>query len=1099
MATSYTSLLGLALPVTGELAGTWGDTVNNAITSLLDTAVAGTTTLSTDADVTLSTTVGATNQARQAILLCSGARAAQRTITAPAQSKIYAVVNNTTGGFAVKIVGVGPTTGVTVANGKTAIVIWNGADFVEVAPATATTATNLAGGAAGSVPYQTGAGATTMLGIGAQYRVLTSTGSAPQWSNELQNFISISSTGNITGKSLTAHPTLIGKIDPYDIAAFSNTTGSVGIGRYAAGSGFTTLGQIFFISGGSTQRASLTCAEEASGAAAYLAFATRDASNVLAERVRISAAGNVGIGTSSPTAKVDIQGTGAVALLCNQRTDTTSISTPLMFKTAGNNYWALRQSSAALTFYQDTAIGGTATEYMRIDSAGNLGVGTNNPTEFVYISKSQDAVTRTRTDNSSTGTAAQAQFSLRNSAASLASFGLTGGSFTTSGIFRQDGAYLTTGGAGGLTLGTQAAQPIYFATNSAERMRIDSAGNVGISNASPTARLDVNGTVRAYGGAYSSNQAVTAFSASIASNWTNRLIAGSDSGGSPFFAIQVASDATNGSTERMRIDSVGNVGIGTATPASPLTVYALNNQAALRVTNGPSANNVGITLESTGGNVVLNNGNGPFELSTGGSIRAVVTAAGNVGIGTNAPAYRLDVQTGAGTVANFAAPLTNRALLRSTDGTYIAKFGASPPEAYVLYGAESNHPVAFTTNNIERMRIDSAGNVGIGTASPGTRLDIANTGAGTKGGEVIIRNSSARQTGNYAQLAFAPNADYTGSVVGAFIQGLAPNANANNPCDLVFGSGLGGAPTERMRIDSNGSVGIGNASPGSVVPAALVIDQVNSRTGIAIRCTATTGTDNSTEVRMFGYDGAATTVIGQLTAADSAHATLANSVILRANRATGYLRFDTGGSNERMRISAAGVVGVGTSAPSAWAEKAIDLGSYGSVYGGGANFGAASNLYYNGANWIYKNTAAGSVLNLSSGGMLVYTAASGTAGATATLTQALTLTSASNLKIGGSAERATTVGTNHLDIFNGTAPVGTLTNGISIYSSSGEAYVMDAAGNATLFSPHDAETNEWIFKSKHTPTGKVLKIDVEKMLRFINDHFGLDAIHEFTE
>ena len=45
MTTAATSLLGLALPVTGELSGTWGDTVNNSITSLLDTAVAGTTTL----------------------------------------------------------------------------------------------------------------------------------------------------------------------------------------------------------------------------------------------------------------------------------------------------------------------------------------------------------------------------------------------------------------------------------------------------------------------------------------------------------------------------------------------------------------------------------------------------------------------------------------------------------------------------------------------------------------------------------------------------------------------------------------------------------------------------------------------------------------------------------------------------------------------------------------------------------------------------------------------------------------------------------------------------------------------------------------------
>jgi hypothetical protein len=109
------------------------------------------------------------------------------------------------------------------------------------------------------------------------------------------------------------------------------------------------------------------------------------------------------------------------------------------------------------------------------------------------------------------------------------------------------------------------------------------------------------------------------------------------------------------------------------------------------------------------------------------------------------------------------------------------------------------------------------------------------------------------------------------------------------------------------------------------------------------------------------------------------------------------------------------------------------------------------------------------------------------------------INSSGNVSIGGTANRATTVGTNALQIFNGTAPVGTLANGISLYSSSGEAYVMDAAGNATLFSPHDSETNEWIFKSKHTPSGKVLRIDVERLLRFVNDHFGLDAVKEFVE
>lgn len=116
--------------------------------------------------------------------------------------------------------------------------------------------------------------------------------------------------------------------------------------------------------------------------------------------------------------------------------------------------------------------------------------------------------------------------------------------------------------------------------------------------------------------------------------------------------------------------------------------------------------------------------------------------------------------------------------------------------------------------------------------------------------------------------------------------------------------------------------------------------------------------------------------------------------------------------------------------------------------------------------------------------------------ATSTATELTRLTTAGNLKIGGTANRATTEGTNQLVLFNGTAPVGTLANGISIYSSAGEAYVKDAAGNATLFSPHDKDTNEWIYYSVHTPTGKTLRIDMERIMRFINDHFGLDAVHE---
>jgi len=133
MTTAYTSLLGLALPVTGELSGTWGDTVNTAITSLLDTAVAGTTSITTDADITLSTTTGASNEARQAIILWNPASGTTtRNITAPAQSKMYTVINASGGTQSIVIRGAGPTTGVTVLKGESALVAWNGSDFVKV-------------------------------------------------------------------------------------------------------------------------------------------------------------------------------------------------------------------------------------------------------------------------------------------------------------------------------------------------------------------------------------------------------------------------------------------------------------------------------------------------------------------------------------------------------------------------------------------------------------------------------------------------------------------------------------------------------------------------------------------------------------------------------------------------------------------------------------------------------------------------------------------------------------------------------------------------------------------------------------------------------
>lgn len=131
MATNYTSLLGFALPTTGELDGTWGTTVNDSITQLVEDSVAGFATADvTGGNWTLTTTgSGAANQARCAILRPTGTPGVSRNIIAPSQSKAYIVDNQSDGSVVVKG---SATTGTTVLAGDRALVVWDGSDFVTV-------------------------------------------------------------------------------------------------------------------------------------------------------------------------------------------------------------------------------------------------------------------------------------------------------------------------------------------------------------------------------------------------------------------------------------------------------------------------------------------------------------------------------------------------------------------------------------------------------------------------------------------------------------------------------------------------------------------------------------------------------------------------------------------------------------------------------------------------------------------------------------------------------------------------------------------------------------------------------------------------------
>jgi len=133
MATSYTTLLGLALPATGELSGTWGDTVNNYISNYVDSAVAGSLAISLTGDVTLTkttgTSLGATSS--QYAILNVTPSASTWTITVPAASKIY-VINNLSGTYTFTFKATGQT-GVTIATSEKCVVAFNGTDFVKIA------------------------------------------------------------------------------------------------------------------------------------------------------------------------------------------------------------------------------------------------------------------------------------------------------------------------------------------------------------------------------------------------------------------------------------------------------------------------------------------------------------------------------------------------------------------------------------------------------------------------------------------------------------------------------------------------------------------------------------------------------------------------------------------------------------------------------------------------------------------------------------------------------------------------------------------------------------------------------------------------------
>ena len=463
------------------------------------------------------------------------------------------------------------------------------------------------------------------------------------------------------------------------------------------------------------------------------------------EKVRISSTGNVGIGTTSPGAKVDIihSGLSTMFRLSNTEANATTKYSAIVgrhYTNTEENVTGMLITSSSSSTGGTVSIGGgistanavnnvlfytaannttlTGTERMRITSSGNVGIG-DIPSFKLDVNV----------------TSSRARFKAASGDANIELSSIAGHDWL-------------------IQSKSDSSLAIYDEDEASERMRITSAGDVGIGTTSPSAKLHVAGEIRAYdsGNTYYANMTANSswgyFNTNAARIFLNKEVQ-VDTGliGSYNEALQLRT----GGTTRMYINSsTGDVGIGTTSPQSPLHIYkslsggvggelrldnnnsAVANKTQILFSDGAGASNsydrAAITCETEASPYM-----GQLQFKTGvGAIstKLIILGNGNVGIGTTSPttSYSKVLQINAS---------GNGSTLRLTDAGSGSAVGSGLE--LLQYGVDSyiinreNGPMNFWTSNSQKMVILANGNVGIGTTSPGYKLDVTGTIYGNGG------------------------------------------------------------------------------------------------------------------------------------------------------------------------------------------------------------------------------------------------------------------------------------------------------------------------------------------------------------------------------